>query len=100
MQSFKGLEDLHLLTHGRLPVIEGFWGSVIHYQSTLKQLVYHESPIDFNAPFDKASLPWGSKGSGNIIDGFPDLQLKYMGLCLLEKLNTANVAILLKEIKS
>jgi hypothetical protein len=56
LQSFKGLEDLHLLIHGRLPIIEGFWGSVIHHQSTLKQLVYYESPIDFNSPFDKASL--------------------------------------------
>jgi hypothetical protein len=56
LQLFKGLQDLYLFIYSCLPIREGFWGSVIYYQSMLKQLVYYKSPIDFNMLFDKASL--------------------------------------------
>ena len=76
--SFRGLQDLHLLTND-CKVNRELWESILHHRATLKQLVYHERPLEDGGVHDKLILPWekalSSRGD-NL--GF---QLGYVGLC-------------------
>jgi hypothetical protein len=81
LASFRGLEAFHLLTHD-YRISGELWETIFLHQQTLKQLVYHERPLEGEGKYDRLMLPWNralpSSGTSSLNIG---LELKYAGLC-------------------